>query len=169
MGSSNNMNGAVGPSTLPDCKSRKVYFEGDTALNEGEALVYAFDSTVKAGRSVPGKGNSVRVPTSTYKYYFAGVAARGYKAKTGGQWIVINLPGSVCNCLVGTASTAGTTVVVFSQTDGKFGKVTAASNEVGCGTALCLETLSAAVTGGKAILCKLLDGNDAVAPAFAAS
>ena len=58
--------------------------------------------------------------------------------------------------------------VVFSQTDGKFGKVSS-TPEVGTGTALALETNATAAAAGRLIKCWLLGGNDATAPAYAYS
>lgn len=144
------------------CITRRVFFTGSTAVKRGQALVW----DLLPASNQPGVGQCVKTPTSTYKYHFAGVAMKSYSADSAGQWIDIALPGSVCHCLVGPATTAGTTTVVFSQTDGKFGKVSS-TPEVGCGTAVALETNATAASGGVLIKCLLLDGTDAVAPSFA--
>ena len=144
--------------------SRRVFFTGDTALKRGMALVCDYAPAA----TQPAVGHCVKLPTSSYKTGFAGVVLEDKPAVTGGQWVDIALPGSICYCLVGPAVTAGTTVVVFSQTGGKFGKVSS-TPEVGCGTALALETNATAASDGRLIKCWLKDGNDATAPAYAYS
>ena len=141
--------------------TKRVYFNGDTAVKKGQALVYDFMATV-AGVAAP---HIVRTPSSSYTKYFAGVARQDYPAVTGGQFIDIAVPGSICQCLVAPAGTGGTTEVVMSQTDGKFGVKT---SEVGCGTALMLEDVASPTTAGKLVYCKLLEGTDCTAPAFSA-
>ncbi len=155
---------SIGPEKNEPMISRRVFFTGTGAVKKGQALVW--DLLPSSGQ--PAVGQCVKTPTSTYKYHFAGVALHSYKANSAGQWIDIALPGSVCECLVGPATTAGTTNVVFSQTDGKFGKVSSTA-ETGCGVAVALQANSTAAANGVLIKCLLLDGTDAVAPAFAAS
>ena len=155
---------SIGPENYEPMITRRVFFTGSTAVKKGQALVW--DLLPATGN--PAVGQCVQTPTSTYKYHFAGVALQSYAANSAGQWIDIALPGSVCKCLVGPATTAGTTNVVFSQTDGKFGKVSSTA-ETGCGVAVALEANASAASSGVLIKCLLLDGTDAVAPAFAAS
>ena len=83
-----------------------VWFGGTTALLEGQGVCYNWDygtATVKDGRRM----NRVELPTILNARYFAGVAARPYSAKSGGQMIEINLPGSCCNVLSKASTTIG--------------------------------------------------------------
>jgi hypothetical protein len=155
---------SIGPQKYEPEIRRRVFFTGNTALKRGMAVVWDFAPA--AGQ--PAVLQCVKVPTSTYKYHFAGVVLEDKAASADGQWVDIALPGSVCDCLVGPAVTAGSTTVVFSQTDGKFGKVSS-TPEVGTGTALALETNATAAAAGRLIKCWLLGGNDATAPAYAYS
>jgi hypothetical protein len=70
-----------------------VWFEGSTALQEGEAVCYNTNygtATARDGR----RCNRVELPASANKMAFAGVAARNYPAHTGGQFVEIYCPGS---------------------------------------------------------------------------
>lgn len=83
-----------------------VWFGGTTALLEGQGVCYNWDygtPTVKDGRRM----NRVELPTALNARYFAGVAARPYSAKSGGQMIEIYLPGSCCNVLSKASTTIG--------------------------------------------------------------
>lgn len=150
---------AVSPTATPERMTKRVYCTSTGAIKKGMAMVYDYAATV----SGVSPDRCVCIPTSSKKYYFAGVAYQDYAANAAGQFIDIVVPGSSCECLVGPAGTAGSTVVVMSQTDGKFGVKT---SEVGCGTALMLETVAAPTSAGKLVLCKLLEGTDCVAPAY---
>lgn len=154
---------SIGPEKNEPMISRRVFFTGTSAVKKGQALVW--DLLPSSGQ--PAVGQCVEAPTSSKKYHFAGVALKSYAANANGQWIDIALPGSVCECLVGPVTTAGTTNVVFAQ-NGLFGKVSQTA-ETGCGVAVALQANSTAATNGALIKCLLLDGTDAVAPAFAAS
>ncbi len=148
------------PAKHPELR-RKVFFTGSTAIKKGSALVL----DLSPGTGKPAVGNCVKAPTATSKTWFAGVAAEDYSAKASGQWIEVFLPGSVCKCLVVPATTAGSTGLVFSYgTNCPFEAKTEATPEVGCGTALALESNTS--TSAKLVLCLLCDGNDAtgVAP-----
>lgn len=84
----------------------EVWFEGDTALLEGQGLCYNWDKgtdSAKDGR----RSNRVEVPSITNAQYFAGVCADKHAARTGGQLIRIYLPGSWCNVLSKADSTIG--------------------------------------------------------------
>jgi len=168
---------SIGPEKFEPCITRKVFFTGSTAVKKGQALVW--DLAPSSGQ--PAVGQCVRAPSSTYKYHFAGVALKAYAANSAGQWIDIALPGSVCHCLVGPATTAGSTTVVFAQ-NGLFGLRSTTSiavststatisawQEEGCGTAVALETNGTAAEAGVLLKCLLLDGTDAVAPSYSYS
>ncbi len=70
-----------------------VWYGGSDALFQGEGVCYNTDygtaTAVNARR-----GNRVERPSSSNNNAFAGVAARDYSAKSGGQFIEINCPGS---------------------------------------------------------------------------
>lgn len=143
---------------------RKVFFTGSTAIKKGSALVL----DLSPGTGKPAVGNCVKAPTATSNTWFAGVAAEDYSGKASGQWIEVFLPGSVCKCLVVPATTAGSTGLVFSYgTNCPFEAKTSGAPEVGCGTALALETNSTATA--KLVLCLLCDGNDATGVAAPAA
>lgn len=84
----------------PNQKSLWLWYESAVALTEGEAVCYVQDygtATAFDGR----RGNRVETPNTDNNQYFAGVAARNYAAVTGGQFIEVFGPGSVCNILCG--------------------------------------------------------------------
>jgi hypothetical protein len=70
-----------------------VWYEGSDALFEGEGVNYNTDygtATAADGR----RCNRVERPSTSNNMAFAGVAARNYSARSGGQFIEINVPGS---------------------------------------------------------------------------
>lgn len=70
-----------------------VWYEGSDALFEGEAVCFNTDygtATARDGR----RHNRVERPSQGNNRAFAGVVARNYSAKTNGQFIEINCPGS---------------------------------------------------------------------------
>jgi len=86
--------------------SKWVWFEGATALLEGQGVCFNWDygtPTAFDGR----RGNRVELPTILNARYFAGVAARKYSAKANGQFIEIYCPGSSCNVLSKASTTIG--------------------------------------------------------------
>ena len=88
--------------------SEEVWFEGVTALLEGQAVCYNFDygtATDKDGR----RCNRVEVPSILNARFFAGVCAEKHAASATGQLIRIYKPGSWCNVL--GISTASDTVI----------------------------------------------------------
>ena len=90
-----------------------VWFNDSDALNEGEAVCYDTDygtATAKDGR----RGNRVERPSRSNNTAFAGVAARDYAARTGGQFIEINVPGSKgVNIALGVDTVIGTGLLTF--------------------------------------------------------
>lgn len=130
--------------------SRWVWFEGSTALKEGQGVCYNYDYGTAA--SVDGKrGIRVELPSITNARYFAGVAARDYSAQTNGQLIEIYEPGSWCNiyakanCTLGvgrlTCEAAGlpTTYAGYFRVAGFEGE----------GSAVPLQTVDRSTTAGK--------------------
>lgn len=151
--------------------SRRVFFTGTTALKRGMAVIW--DLVPPSGK--PAVGQSVKMPSASYKMPFAGVVLEDKPANSEGQWVDIALPGSVCYCLVGCAVTAGVSIVTFSQ-NGLFGQRQNASlpvsggtasviTQTGAGTAIALESQSTAAEAGNLVKCALVEGtslNEAV-------
>ncbi|MBE3088313.1 MAG: hypothetical protein IMZ61_13890 [Planctomycetes bacterium] len=134
---------------------KSVWFSASTALKKGQGVCYDLDVvTTATGQTATDlwgrRGRVVAVPSTSNNMAFAGVTSQAYKACTGGQTITIYEPGSICEVLVGIAST------IFSQAAGTrhtcsvntadaglftFGALT------GRGSAIALQTRAAA-TGG---------------------
>ena len=133
-----------------------VWFTGSTAIRKGMGLCYDLDvagtGTGEAATDPWGRrGNLVAVPSTSNNLAFAGYATQAYAAKTGGQRIDINLPGSICLVEVGLPST------IYSQAAGTIHTVSVNSADAGRstlqglpgrGTAIALETLAAAAGNG---------------------
>lgn len=132
-----------------------VWFEGSTAVRKGMGLCYDIDTTgTGTGETATDgwgrRGNVVAVPTTSNNLAFAGYATQRYAAKTGGQRIDINLPGSICDVEVGLAST------IYSQSAGTFHTVSVNTADAGRstlqglrgrGTAMALQTRARADGG----------------------
>lgn len=126
----------------------EVWFEGTTALLEGQAVCYNYDygtATAYDGR----RFNKVEVPSQTNMRYFAGVAACAYEAKSTGQLIRIYRPGSVCNILSTASTTLGSGRLTFEYTstvatNGSFGL----AGFPGEGSAVPLQTVDRSTTAG---------------------
>lgn len=93
----------------------EVWFEGSTALLEGQAVCYNFDRGTAADKDGR-RSNRVEVPSITNSLYFAGVCAEKHAARTGGQLIRIYLPGSWCNVLSKASTTLGAGRLTFEIT-----------------------------------------------------
>lgn len=129
-----------------------VWFEGATALKEGQGVCYNFDYGVAADADGQ-RGNRVELPVAANARFFAGVAARDYSAKPGGQLIEIYKPGSVCNILAHVACVIGTgtvTCTYLASSEGYF----IAGTTGGEGSAIPLQTVDRSTTVGK-VLAKL--------------
>lgn len=115
---------------------RRVFFTGSTALVKGQGLCYDHDrgtsTTADATRQ-----NYVEVPTTSNGLHFAGVTAKAYDAKTGGQWITIYEPGSTCQVAVGIDTAIGQTMTcsAHSADAGRF----TMPGFIGRGTAMALQ------------------------------
>lgn len=70
-----------------------VWYEGADAIREGEAVCFNTDYGTAANVDCR-RNNRVERPTTSNNKAFAGVAARDYSAKSGGQFIEIYAPGS---------------------------------------------------------------------------
>ncbi len=95
--------------------SEWVWFEGTTALKEGQAVCfnYNFGTDTEADAR---RFSKVEVPSVTNSLYFAGVCARKYAASASGQMIEIYLPGSICLVLVGADTVLGAGRLTFEIT-----------------------------------------------------
>lgn len=70
-----------------------VWYEGADAIREGEAVCFNTDYGTAANVDCR-RNNRVERPTTSNNKAFAGVSARDYSAKSGGQFIEIYAPGS---------------------------------------------------------------------------
>lgn len=76
--------------------SRWVWFSGTTALLQGQGVCYNSDYGT-ASTAEERRLDEVELPSQSNSRWFAGVAARAYAARSGGQMIEIYCPGSICN------------------------------------------------------------------------
>lgn len=111
-------------------KPRKVWFTGSTALIWGQGLCYDRDYTgseTGAGATDPcgNRDKYVELPDTSNNNWFAGVTMQAYSAVTGGHWVEIYEPGSVCEVAIAqdvvldtgfyTCSCGGGDVGLFSR------------------------------------------------------
>ena len=88
-----------------------VWFEGTTALLEGQGVCYSHNYGTATAADAR-RRNNVELPTVANADHFAGVAARAYAASSTGQFIEIYAPGSTCLILMyGPSTTVGTGLV----------------------------------------------------------
>jgi len=122
---------------------RRVFFTGTGALVKGQGLCYDRDrgtATAKDGT----RDVYVELPSTSNNRHFAGVAAQDYGANSGGQGIMINEPGSVCEVAVGVDTVVDTTIMTCSANAvdaGRFGL----QGFIGRGSALALQTNASGV------------------------
>ena len=95
-------------------RTKTVFFTGSTALKKGMGLCYDFDYTGSgtgqaATDPAPERDWRVELPSLTNNQWFAGVAATDYPAQSGGQYIEIHEPGSVCELAIISACTVAST------------------------------------------------------------
>lgn len=137
----------------------RVWFNGSVALNEGQGVCYNWNYGT-ATDSEPRRGNEVEVPAILNARYFAGVCAQAVTARTGGQFIEINLPGSVCNVWSGVSNTIGVGLTTCEAgTGGNGAGFFGRAGFEGRGSAVPLETVDRSSTAGLC-LCRLLDGDE---------
>lgn len=134
----------------------EVWYEGATALQEGQGLCYNFDLG-EATEANELRYNRVELPSASNARHFAGVAAQAYSAKTTKQLIRIYCPGSVCNILVGASVSIGVSTITCKPGGGDAGTFTLTGGVDGEGTAIPLQTVDGS---GTATRCqaKLLSG-----------
>lgn len=124
-----------------------VWFEGATALSEGQGVCYNWDygtASAADGR----RFNRVELPSQTNARYFAGVAARDYVARSGGQFIEIYLPGSICNVLSKASTTIGVGRITC-EVGGTYAGYFRYAGFPGEGSAVPLQTVDRSTTAGK--------------------
>ncbi len=147
---------------------RRVFFTGAGALAQGQALCYDRDFTSAttgeaATDAYGGRDKKVAMPTSTNNNVFAGVAFEAYSARSAGQWIYINCPGTICPVLTTeTSLTLGELTFITANAsatadDSSAGKFVSSPVHLGRGTARVMQTIAAAGV----VLAELLDGPDA--------
>jgi len=132
---------------------RRVWYTGSDALSNGVALCYARDYGV-ATVVEPRRDKNVARPAVGNNTAFAGVATRAYPANTGGQFIEVFEPGSICRVLINISGAIGG-FVTAQTTSGEFGT----AGFGGRGSAKLLQTVDGS---GTAALClvELLDGEE---------
>lgn len=126
--------------------SEWVWFEGATALLEGQGVCYNWDYGTAASSDAR-RYNRVEVPTILNARHFAGVAARNYSAKANGQLIEIYRPGSVCNVLSRANNTIGVGLTTC-EAGGTYAGYFNGGGFEGEGTAVPLQTIDRSGTAG---------------------
>ena len=124
--------------------SEWVWFESATALKEGQAVCYNWDYGTATDFDAR-RFNHVEPPTTLNANYFAGVSSRNYAANSGGQFIEIYRPGSVCNIYVAVSTVRGTGILTFDVTDDYQGQFRYAGLE-GEGSAQVMQTTTYVAT-----------------------
>jgi hypothetical protein len=129
-----------------------VWFEGTTAVLKGMGFCYNFDYTGDGAAYVEAaRYNRVELPTTTNNMHFAGVAVRSYPAESGGQFIELAAPGSVCEVLIlGPSVTAGSQIVTC-QAGGTYAGYFTRAGFQGKGSAVPLQTVDASSTAKKCL------------------
>lgn len=135
--------------------SEWVWFEGSTALKEGQGVCYNWDYGTASDADAR-RTNRVELPSITNARFFAGVAARAYSAKTNGQLIEIFKPGSTCNIL-SKASTAIGVGILTCEAGGTYAGYFRYAGYQGEGSAVPLQTVDRSSTAGNC-LAKLQEG-----------
>ena len=124
----------------------RVWYNSNAALNEGEAVCYNWDYGTAATRE-PRRYNEVETPTTLNAQHFAGVSAQTYLAVSGGQFIEIFLPGSVCNVWFNADVSVGVGLYTFDVTSDYEGFFRYAGLP-GAGSVQPLQTVTRASTAG---------------------
>jgi hypothetical protein len=122
-----------------------VWYAGADALFEGEGVCYNTDygtATAVDGR----RNNMVERPTTTNNGAFAGVAARNYSAKAGGQFIEIYEPGSKgVKIALGVDTVLNTGLLTFTAGSNTAGGRFYTGKYVGRGSAIPRQTVTAVI------------------------
>lgn len=146
---------------------RRVFFSGNGALFQGVGLCYDRARSAASGPQFPAttatvydetRDNVVALPATANRGDFAGVTSTSYTAVTGGQWIEIFEPGSVCPIATDIATTINVTQLtcMVNADPGVFGL----KGNPGRGTAIALQTtLTATTTSGNGPNVSSVDGS----------
>ncbi|MFA5186694.1 MAG: hypothetical protein WC551_09480 [Patescibacteria group bacterium] len=126
--------------------SEWVWFEGATALLEGQGVCYNWDYGTATAADYR-RCNRVELPTILNARYFAGVAARNYSAKAGGQFIEIYKPGSCCTILSKASTTIGVGILTC-EAGGTYAGYFRYAGLPGDGSAVPLQTVDRSATAG---------------------
>ncbi|KKL26906.1 hypothetical protein LCGC14_2390580, partial [marine sediment metagenome] len=122
-----------------------VWYETNAALIEGQAVCYNYDYTGGGATVAEGsRSNRVESVSATNAQWFAGVSSAEYSAVSGGQFIDIYLPGSVCNIALNTAcpnTVVGQGLFTFDVTAAVIGQFLR-TGMPGAGSAVPLQTTS---------------------------
>lgn len=130
---------------------RKVFFQGtaDTVFSVGQGVCYNRDygtATTKEGR----RDNYVEVPSKTNNRCFAGVLDHNVTMpSTGGTWVTINEPGSVCEVALGIDTVVNTGLITCLAGGGDNTAVFADAGFKGRGSAIPMETVTAVLESVK--------------------
>lgn len=137
---------------------KKVFYTGSDAVVAGYGCCY--DRDYGTATDNDGKRDArVALPDNTNNNSFAGVFAKSYAAKTGGQWVTIYVPGSICQIYVDASTTISETNYLTCQIGGGGSgtfDVGSAGGLMGRGTARIMQTR----TGAGLVLAELIDGQE---------
>jgi hypothetical protein len=146
MGSSQSLNAHIAKA---EANPLWVWFTGATALLEGQAVCYDFDTGTAASYDAK-RTNNVELPTQANARWFAGVAARNYAASSGGQFVEINAPGSTCNVMSQASTTIGVGRLTFTV-GGTYAGYFKRQGFEGAGSCVPLQTVDRSTTAGKCL------------------
>lgn len=147
---------------------KEVFLDSASAVKEGEGLCYkrGFTSTEDGEASddpYEGRDNIVERPSADNADQFAGVASQDYSATSGGQWITIYEPGSICNVRAHVDGSSGLNTLRMTCVARADDAANANNGEFykpgfpGRGSALCLQEVDRSSTPGL-MLAKLEGG-----------
>lgn len=133
----------MGHEDLARVISRRVFYDGTSAVSRGQGMCYDRDYDITANAAVADGRRDTRVtdPTAGTMHYFAGVAHSGRPAESTGQYLDIVEPGG-CG-FVKTDETAVTVLTdrLYMNTSGVFNKII---TNGGLAMAIPLQTIAAA-------------------------
>jgi len=133
------------PQASPNPIVEWVWYEGTDALFEGEGVCYNTDYGTAATRT-PARANRVERPSTSNNTDFAGVAARDYKARSTGQLIEINVPGSKgINIALGSNTVINTGMLTFQVGGGSGAGRFVSQGFPGRGSAIPRQTVAAGI------------------------
>jgi hypothetical protein len=134
-----------GPKQAANVRVEWVWYEGVDILREGEGVCYNTNygtATARDGRRL----NHVERPSTSNNMAFAGVAARDYAAKSGGQFIEIYAPGSKgVNVALGVDTVIDTGILTFQAGGGTGAGRFVKAGYVGRGSIVPRQTVTAVI------------------------